>query len=694
MDTFAGVLYMGWGYTGTSDYFDGNMDDIRITQANTFGAAPDAGLTDTITVPAAAHTSDDDTVLLLPFDADTITVPTAPHKSDSNTKLLIRADLYDLDGWLDEYRVSKGSARWTANFTPPTSEYPGAGGSTPYELVTPWDTDDNIHLLRTVQSADTLYVAHPDYNVRKIQRTDHDAWTVAEIDWSDPPWNDVNTTAITLDPDGLTGTVTVTASAAFFTEQHVGAYFKQDTGFYRITVYTNATTATAVVKRDLTDHSATATWYQGSWDDTQAYPSTLAFHEDRLILSGDSQHPLRLFLSGTGDYENIGLQTSPTVLDSDPMTNDLWSAQLNSIKWVKSGKKLFVGTVGSEFWVTGTSATLDAPLTPTSIVARHETTHGSSTPEPLMIGQDILFTQKDGKKVRGWAYTDTKDGYEGEDLLVLAEQITKDTTIEKMQFAQDPNSIIWLQMADGTLAGMTYLKSHAVIGIARHTTTDSSDVGYCESIAVIPGSDGDELWAVFLRSINGAAVRYIERLDPDFYGGTITDNAFFVDSGLSSLNGTPTGTFGGLSHLEGETVQVLADGVYHGDYVISSGQFTLTGADTATDVHAGLGYNMDLNTLFPDGAGESSIGNTQKRVYEIAMGIYESGTGVEIGRDSSNLHDVQGLTSGSLNTQTTKDEFNGEYDLFPAVFIRQADPLPFTLLSLVMGIDTEEKETD
>lgn len=28
-----------------------------------------------------------------------------------------------LNGWLDEVRISKGIARWTANFTPPTSEY-------------------------------------------------------------------------------------------------------------------------------------------------------------------------------------------------------------------------------------------------------------------------------------------------------------------------------------------------------------------------------------------------------------------------------------------------------------------------------------------------------------------------------------------------------------------------------------------
>ncbi len=31
------------------------------------------------------------------------------------------------DGWIDEFRISKGVARWTSNFTPPTSAYPDYG---------------------------------------------------------------------------------------------------------------------------------------------------------------------------------------------------------------------------------------------------------------------------------------------------------------------------------------------------------------------------------------------------------------------------------------------------------------------------------------------------------------------------------------------------------------------------------------
>jgi hypothetical protein len=31
-------------------------------------------------------------------------------------------------GWMDELRISKGIARWTANFTPPTEPYAPVGG--------------------------------------------------------------------------------------------------------------------------------------------------------------------------------------------------------------------------------------------------------------------------------------------------------------------------------------------------------------------------------------------------------------------------------------------------------------------------------------------------------------------------------------------------------------------------------------
>lgn len=64
--------------------------------------------------------------------------------SDGDSALFIAANatsgLESVNGWIDEFRISKGVARWTANFTPPTAAY------TIYE---------NMTIISAAQTADT-----------------------------------------------------------------------------------------------------------------------------------------------------------------------------------------------------------------------------------------------------------------------------------------------------------------------------------------------------------------------------------------------------------------------------------------------------------------------------------------------------------------------------------------------------------
>ena len=94
-DDFTGVLY--FGNLGAA-YLDGSLDEARVYDGNAFSATPVVGLTDTITVPTAAHTT------------------------DASTDLLLHCDVSDLDGYVDEFRVSD-TARWTANFAAPDRAY-------------------------------------------------------------------------------------------------------------------------------------------------------------------------------------------------------------------------------------------------------------------------------------------------------------------------------------------------------------------------------------------------------------------------------------------------------------------------------------------------------------------------------------------------------------------------------------------
>ncbi len=82
----------------------------------------------------------------------------------------------------------------------------------PYEIASPYALAD-IPALTFTQSADTLYIAHPNYAPRKLQRAGATNWSVNTVTPLDGPYLPVNATTTTLTPSGATGTVTVTASS-------------------------------------------------------------------------------------------------------------------------------------------------------------------------------------------------------------------------------------------------------------------------------------------------------------------------------------------------------------------------------------------------------------------------------------------------------------------------------------------------
>lgn len=64
------------------------------------------------------------------------------------------------------------------------------------------------------------------------------------------------------------------------------------------------------------------------------------------------------------------------------------------------------------------------------------------------------------------------------------------------------------------------------------TGHNSPGDGAAISVAVIPGTDEDEVWVIVRRDVNDNILKYIEQIQPRDYGDDQKD-AFFVDSGLS-----------------------------------------------------------------------------------------------------------------------------------------------------------------
>jgi hypothetical protein len=99
----------------------------------------------------------------------------------------------------------------------------------------------------------------------------------------------------------------------------------------------------------------------------------------------------------------------------------------------------------------------------------------------------------------------------GADLTLLATHLFRGRTIVDMAWAPTPHGIVWVVRDDGVLLALTYLPEQEVWGWSQHVTD-----GAVERIAVIPESNQDVLYAVIRRTVNGAAVRYLERLTDRF----------------------------------------------------------------------------------------------------------------------------------------------------------------------------------
>ena len=566
-------------------------------------------------------------------------------------------------------------------------------GGSAVEVATPYLTAE-LFDIKFAQSADVMYIVHPNHATRKLSRTSHINWTLTTCNFTNGPFQDTNTSTTTLTPSATTGSVTITASANTFVSTDVDRLVRIGDGIAKITGFTSATEVNATTSTDFANTNASTNFSLGAFSTTTGFPSTVTFFEQRLVFAGTINQPQTIFFSKSGDYENMDANIGGTISDSDAIIYTIASNQVNAIRFMTATRTLIIGTAGGEFSVSGGGA--DVAITPTNILIKKQSNHGAANLDALAVGNVTLFMQRARRKMRELAYNFDVDGYIAPDMTILAEHITEGG-ITQMAYQQEPNQIIWLVRGDGELIGFTYQREQQVTAWHRHIFGGAFGSGkaVCESVAVIPTDDTEyEVYVIIKRTINGATKRYIEVLNTfDF---TETDNTTFnfLDSQLD-YNGSATTTISGLSHLEGQTVSILADGATHADKVVSSGSITLD--RSSTKVKVGLSYTSLLQTMRIDaGARDGTSQSKTKRIYEITIRLFES-VGVEVGPDLNNLERIPFRSSANAMNQGitpfTGDkevEFRGNYETDGFVFVRQTQPLPLTILSLYPRLITND----
>lgn len=583
------------------------------------------------------------------------------------------------------------------------------------EVVTTYATAD-LFQLKFTQSADTLYIAHPSYAPRKLQRSSDTNWTLTTISFLDGPYLPQNGTATTMTPSATgPGSVTLTASAITGINNNTG-FQNTDVGrairlldagphwsWGTITGVTSTTVVTVNLVTAAGDLTAKAGWRLGLWSDTTGYPGAVCFYEDRLVWGGSNSAPSQINGSNTSDYENHApTSVSGVAANSNAITFVLNSEDVQTIRWLVSNEKgLSAGTTSGEWLIRPT--TTGESLSPTNVNAKQSTAYGSANLQALKVGKAMLFVQKAKRKVRELLYDLFTDGFKGPDLTVQAQHVTLGGIVD-LAYQQEPQSTVWLARSDGMLLGLTYDRDQDVVGWHRHILGGQSDANgtapVVESVAVIPEPNGtyDELWVIVRRWINGASHRYIEFLSKTWEDGDSQTGAVYVDCSLT-YNGAPATTISGITHLPGETVQVLADGKVHPPLTVSvGGAITLT--FPASVVQIGYGYNSDGQTLRNDaGAADGTAQGKTQRAHRVAFRLLDT-LGLQAGKDfnSLSLREGIGLTTATpagqavpLFTGDDSDFWDGGYTFENVICWRFSQPLPGTILGIYPQQMTQDR---
>ncbi len=501
-----------------------------------------------------------------------------------------------------------------------------------------------------------------------------------------------------MDPPG--SAVTCTLSAAGWRAGDVGKYVRVNSGLVKLTAYSSTTVMTGVIiieVSSVTAAPALAWTLEGAvWNATFGYPRTGTIHEQRLVTAGTTRNPQTVWGSRSG--EELDHAIGPNDDDAYAFTISGNDSQVNLINYLASGRDLLALTYGGEYAISGGT---DKAITPTNVKIKLQTPHGSQQVRPVTVSRQTIFAQRAGRKLRAMAYSFQDDGYLASDLTTLAEHVTL-TGIKAMAFQQEPDPILWIVLNNGNLIACTLDKDLDIIAFDPQVTD-----GAFEDVAVMPNGDREQVWFIIRRSVDGAIVRYVERLQPDWYPayGTTSPDAdvfppgdepinwgFQLDCAISLDSATPTTSWSGLGHLEGREVRVIADGAELTNKTVYGGAITTEVA--ANRILVGLWFKPEITLLTPEiqGAGGSVQGSAMS-ANEIILKVHETIGATVDGQEVmfSQSFDTAALDVGPIPyTGDVSVSVIGWNKGRSEVTISQDHPFPFHLLAVVRSISFNE----
>lgn len=434
------------------------------------------------------------------------------------------------------------------------------------------------------QEGDTMVIFHPDVEPRVLTRGgSHTSWNLNT-------WGAVNipfypfaattssTPAGTITPSAVSGTITITASAAgTFNSSHVGQYLQGNGGYVRIIQFISGTQVRGVAEDAFFDTTAIAnpnwqliTGYEAAMSASRGWPNCGMLYRQALWLGGTKSLPNTIFRSKIGQFFDFnlgrGLADEGIMYQADGTPDPILTIYV--------GRHLLFFSSAREFFV---PANRGASITPETFSIEGTTENGSRAVAPISVDGTILYVNRAGNSIHSAVYNDLEQSYIAPSVTTLSPHLIRkpvDMALLRPLNDESANYVLVVN-EDGTLAVLNTLRSEEINGWTMQETA-----GTIISVAIMD----DTPYFLVRRTINGVASTYLERWNWDLW----------LDSGVRKTGAAAT-TWAGFGHLNGQTSRVITDGYMHPNRTPLAGSITLT--SEATEVQVGLTFLAKTTTM-------------------------------------------------------------------------------------------------
>ena len=459
------------------------------------------------------------------------------------------------------------------------------GGANPYLTTT--ITSAMLSQLNWTQSADTMFIVHPDLAPVKLVRGGSDSsWTISTYTFSSIPKYAFTLTVTTptsghLTPSAVSGNVTLTSQNSAFSAGSVGQYINAyPQGRARIIQYISNTSVKAVTEYPFFDTSniAQGSWeiesgYEDVWSSGKGWPRTVTFHEGRLYFGGSKSRPSTIWGSKIGIFDEF----MPTeAFDDDAVEATLDTSSLNVIVDMISGRDLQVFTTGAEFYVpqSGTD-----PITPLTLTFKGVSRNGIKPGTRVQsLESGTVYIQRQGKSINEFLFSDTQLTYVTQRISLLSGHLLKAPTrmaLRRANSTDEGDLLLMVNDTDGTMAAFSIMRSQQITAPSEFITD-----GSFKDVSV----DVTDIYAVVKRTFNSTDKYFVELFSFDRF----TDCAF--------IGGSAGGVGSGLPHI-GKSLNVICDGVPQGNETVSAGGAVTFDRESTTSYEVGLPFTVYAKTM-------------------------------------------------------------------------------------------------